>query len=44
MVTFVGGALTGLLALLAIRHYPVTRRRLEEIRIARRAAYATLPE
>jgi GPH family glycoside/pentoside/hexuronide:cation symporter len=39
MVTFAGGILMCLLALLAIRKYPVTRRRLEEIRIAKLATY-----
>ncbi len=44
MVTFVGGAFMGLLALLAIRKYPVTRWRLAEIRIAKSAAYEVLAD
>jgi Na+/melibiose symporter-like transporter len=44
MVTFLGGILMCLLALQAIRKYPITRQRLEETRIARRLTYLGLPD
>ena len=37
MLTFVGGALICLVALLIIRKYPVTRRCLEDLRAAKGA-------
>lgn len=43
-VTFVGGILMCLLSLLAIWKYPVTHRRLEEIRLAPPATYDALPD